>query len=64
MLYVILTICFIGNVILVFKLSNIETENLGKISSLKLELKRKEEEIKKLKNKINEIKNINVDVEI
>jgi len=64
MLFILLTVLISLVLILGIKLFNIETENLGKFSSLKLELKRKEEEIEKLKKKIEEIKNLNIDVEV
>jgi len=63
MLFTLLIICLIGNIILIFKLSNVEAENLGKISSFKLELKNKEKEIVDLQRIIRELK-YNTDVEV
>lgn len=59
----ILLILIIANIVLLFQKSNMEAENLGVISSLKLELKEKEKEIDNLQRKIRELK-YNGDVEV
>lgn len=59
----IIAILIVANIVLSFKLMNKEAENLGKVSSLKLELKEKEKEIDNLQRKIREL-NYNDDVEV
>lgn len=61
---IIILLCLIGNIVLVFKLTNIKAEKMGEISSYKLELKEKIKEIDNLQRKIIELKCINNDVEV
>ena len=64
MLFIILLACLVGNIILIYYLSDINRKYLGETSSLKIALKEKDKKIRKLKNKIQYIKNLNNDVEI
>ena len=64
MLFIILTILISMILILSMKLSNMEVKYLGETSSLKISLKEKDKEIEMLKDKIQYIKNLNIDVEV
>ena len=63
MLFILLIVSIMGNVILFWKLSNMEIKYLGETSSFKLEIKKKNEEIEILRKKIKQFKT-NTDVQV
>ena len=63
MLFIFLTVLFSSVALLSLKLMNVEAENLGKVSSLKLEIKEKDKEIADLKKRVEQFK-INDDVDV